>query len=131
MRFRIADTFTASLGRLPNEQQKAAKTIALDSGVFSLKCSRLTRPTRRLVCGNARQFSGVLLSGLTVVRMLVACRLSAGPRSKGSRQFRSRNRILTTLMISVSLILPIRSPIRCADNVLTWSARTHDGLFGI
>ncbi len=28
--FRIADTFTASLGRLPNEQQKAAKTTAFD-----------------------------------------------------------------------------------------------------
>ena len=30
MQFRIADTFTASLGRLPNEQQKAAKTTAFD-----------------------------------------------------------------------------------------------------
>ena len=30
MRFRIADTFTSSLGRLPNEQQKAAKTTAFD-----------------------------------------------------------------------------------------------------
>ena len=30
MRFRIADTFTASLGRLPNEQQKVAKTTAFD-----------------------------------------------------------------------------------------------------
>ena len=30
MRFRIADAFTASLGRLPNEQQKAAKTTAFD-----------------------------------------------------------------------------------------------------
>ena len=30
MQFRIADTFTASLARLPNEQQKAAKTTAFD-----------------------------------------------------------------------------------------------------
>ena len=30
MQFRIADTFTASLGRLPNEQQRAAKTTAFD-----------------------------------------------------------------------------------------------------
>ena len=30
MNFRIADTFTASLSRLPNEQQKAAKTTAFD-----------------------------------------------------------------------------------------------------
>ncbi len=30
MNFRIADTFTASLARLPNEQQKAAKTTAFD-----------------------------------------------------------------------------------------------------
>lgn len=30
MQFRIADTFTASLGRLPNEQQRAAKTAAFD-----------------------------------------------------------------------------------------------------
>ena len=30
MQFRIADTFTASLGRLPNEQQKSAKTAAFD-----------------------------------------------------------------------------------------------------
>ncbi len=30
MHFRIADTFTASLGRLPNEQQRAAKTTAFD-----------------------------------------------------------------------------------------------------
>ena len=30
MQFRIADTFTASLARLPNEQQRAAKTTAFD-----------------------------------------------------------------------------------------------------
>ena len=30
MQFRIADTFTASLARLPNDQQKAAKTTAFD-----------------------------------------------------------------------------------------------------
>ena len=30
MQFRIADTFTASLGRLTNDQQKAAKTTAFD-----------------------------------------------------------------------------------------------------
>ena len=30
MQFRIADTFTSSLARLPNEQQKAAKTTAFD-----------------------------------------------------------------------------------------------------
>ena len=30
MQFRIADTFTASLARLPNEQQKATKTTAFD-----------------------------------------------------------------------------------------------------
>ena len=30
MQFRIADTFTASLGRLPNDQQKAAKTTTFD-----------------------------------------------------------------------------------------------------
>ena len=30
MQFRIADTFTASLARLPNEQQKAVKTTAFD-----------------------------------------------------------------------------------------------------
>ena len=30
MQFRIADTFTASLGRLPNEQQRAAKATAFD-----------------------------------------------------------------------------------------------------
>ena len=30
MQFRIADTFTASLARLTNEQQKAAKTTAFD-----------------------------------------------------------------------------------------------------
>ena len=30
MQFRIADTFTASLARLPNEQQRAAKTAAFD-----------------------------------------------------------------------------------------------------
>ena len=30
MQFRIADTFTASLGRLPNDHQKAAKTTAFD-----------------------------------------------------------------------------------------------------
>ena len=30
MQFRIADTFTASLGRLPNDQQRAAKTTAFD-----------------------------------------------------------------------------------------------------
>ena len=30
MQFRIADTFTASLGRLPNEQRRAAKTTAFD-----------------------------------------------------------------------------------------------------
>ena len=30
MRFRIADTFTSSLARLPNEHQKAAKTTAFD-----------------------------------------------------------------------------------------------------
>ena len=30
MQFRIADTFTASLARLPNKQQKAAKTTAFD-----------------------------------------------------------------------------------------------------
>ena len=30
MQFRIADTFTVSLGRLPNEQQRAAKTTAFD-----------------------------------------------------------------------------------------------------
>ena len=30
MQFRIADTFTASLSRLPNEQQRAAKTTAFD-----------------------------------------------------------------------------------------------------
>ena len=30
MQFRIADTFTASLAQLPNEQQKAAKTTAFD-----------------------------------------------------------------------------------------------------
>ena len=30
MQFRIADTFTASLSRLPNEQQKATKTTAFD-----------------------------------------------------------------------------------------------------
>ena len=30
MQFRIADTFTSSLGRLPNDQQRAAKTTAFD-----------------------------------------------------------------------------------------------------
>ena len=30
MQFRIADTFTASLARLPSEQQKAAKATAFD-----------------------------------------------------------------------------------------------------
>ena len=30
MQFRIADTFTASLARLPNEQQKATKSVAFD-----------------------------------------------------------------------------------------------------
>ena len=30
MQFRIADTFTASLARLPNQQQRAAKTTAFD-----------------------------------------------------------------------------------------------------
>ena len=30
MQFRIADTFTSSLARLPNEQQRAAKTTAFD-----------------------------------------------------------------------------------------------------
>ena len=30
MQFRIADTFTASLARLPNDQQRAAKTTAFD-----------------------------------------------------------------------------------------------------
>ena len=30
MKFRIADTFTASLAKLPNEQQRAAKTTAFD-----------------------------------------------------------------------------------------------------
>ena len=30
MQFRMADTFTASLARLSNEQQKAAKAIAFD-----------------------------------------------------------------------------------------------------
>ena len=30
MQFRIADTFTSSLARLTNEQQKAAKTTAFD-----------------------------------------------------------------------------------------------------
>ena len=30
MQFRIADTFTSSIARLPNEQQKAAKTTAFD-----------------------------------------------------------------------------------------------------
>ena len=30
MQFRIADTFTTSLGRLPNDQQRAAKTTAFD-----------------------------------------------------------------------------------------------------
>ena len=30
MQFRIADTFTASLGKLPNDQQRAAKTTAFD-----------------------------------------------------------------------------------------------------
>ena len=30
MQFRIADTFTASLSRLPNEQQRAARTTAFD-----------------------------------------------------------------------------------------------------
>jgi hypothetical protein len=30
MEFRIGDTFTASLGRLPAQDQKAAKTTAFD-----------------------------------------------------------------------------------------------------
>ena len=30
MQFRIADTFTASLAKLPNDHQKAAKTTAFD-----------------------------------------------------------------------------------------------------
>ena len=30
MQFRLADTFTASLARLPNDQQRAAKTTAFD-----------------------------------------------------------------------------------------------------
>ena len=30
MQFRIADTFTASLAKLPNDQQRAAKTTAFD-----------------------------------------------------------------------------------------------------
>ena len=30
MQFRIADTFTSSLARLPNEHQRAAKTTAFD-----------------------------------------------------------------------------------------------------
>ncbi len=30
MKFRIADTFTSSLARLPNDQQRAAKTTAFD-----------------------------------------------------------------------------------------------------
>ena len=34
MQFRIADTFTSSLARLPNEQQKAAKTTAFDLQVY-------------------------------------------------------------------------------------------------
>ena len=44
MQFRIADTFTASLAKLPNEQQKAAKTTAFDLQTnlaqpgFSLHC---------------------------------------------------------------------------------------------
>ena len=30
MQFRIADTFTSSLAKLPNDQQRAAKTTAFD-----------------------------------------------------------------------------------------------------
>ena len=30
MQFRIADTFTASLAKLPSDQQRAAKTTAFD-----------------------------------------------------------------------------------------------------
>ena len=30
MQFRIADTFTTSLAKLPNEQQRAVKTTAFD-----------------------------------------------------------------------------------------------------
>ena len=35
MQFRIADTFTASLAKLPNEQQRAAKTTAFDLQPYS------------------------------------------------------------------------------------------------